>query len=120
MAKQGPNGTLTLPAFNEIGYHRLELNDVMTTIAVAPPRAYTLDDVAQSRKLWGLTLQLYALRQQGDGGIGDFAALANFAGSAAAHGADAPNRRRCRNRAADGTRNRLRCEPWPRPFCLGR
>ena len=89
MAKQGPNGTLTLPAFNEIGYHRLELNDVMTTIAVAPPRAYTLDDVAQSRKLWGLTLQLYALRQQGDGGIGDFAALANFAGSAAAHGADA-------------------------------
>lgn len=89
MAMQGPNGALSLPVLNEPGYHRLELNDGITTIAVAPRRAYTLDDIAQGQKLWGLSLQLYALRQQGDGGIGDFSALAKFAVSAAAHGADA-------------------------------
>jgi 4-alpha-glucanotransferase len=58
-------------------------------LAVAPPRAFTLADAAQGAKIWGLAVQLYALRRDGDGGIGDFAALAGFAREAAAHGADA-------------------------------
>ncbi len=62
---------------------------VTTTIAAAPDRAYTLEDAAGGRKLWGLTLQLYALRRKHDGGIGDFAALEDFARRAARAGADA-------------------------------
>ncbi len=85
----GHNGRAELPALHETGYHRLEFNNASTIVAVAPPRAYTLEDAAQGRKLWGLAVQLYALRQEGDGGIGDFAALASFAKAAATHGADA-------------------------------
>jgi 4-alpha-glucanotransferase len=88
-AELGHNGRAELPGLHETGYHRLEFNDASTVIAVAPPRAYTLEDAAGGRKLWGLAVQLYALRQDGDGGIGDFAALASFAKAAATHGADA-------------------------------
>jgi 4-alpha-glucanotransferase len=89
MAAHGPDGSLTLPALSEPGYHQLEFNNTLITIAAAPPRAYTLADAASGTKLWGLAVQLYALRRPGDGGIGDFAALASLASSAAAHGADA-------------------------------
>ncbi len=89
IAEQGHDGRTQLPALNETGYHRVEFNNALTTIAVAPPRGYTLEDVADGKKLWGLAAQLYALRQPGDGGIGDFAALASFARAAASHGADA-------------------------------
>ncbi len=88
MARHGKNG-IYLPAIPEPGYHRAEINGSVTTIAVAPPRAYTLDDAAGSTKLWGLTVQLYALRRKNSGGIGDFAALAEFIRNAAPHGADA-------------------------------
>jgi 4-alpha-glucanotransferase len=88
-AELGHHGRAELPGLHETGYHRLEFNNASTVIAVAPPRAYTLEDAAQGRKLWGLAVQLYALRQEGDGGIGDFAALASFAKAAATHGADA-------------------------------
>ncbi len=83
-----PRGVL-LPAVHVPGYHRLEFGDAASTIAVAPPRAYTLADAGQGRKLWGLAVQLYALRRAGDGGIGDFAALADFVTRAAGRGADA-------------------------------
>jgi 4-alpha-glucanotransferase len=85
----GDDGRPQLPALHETGYHRLEFNNGLTTVAVAPARAFTLEDAAQGAKLWGLAVQLYALRQPGDGGIGDFAALASFAKAAATHGADA-------------------------------
>ncbi|MDE8347101.1 MAG: 4-alpha-glucanotransferase, partial [Acidocella sp.] len=65
-----------LPAIEAPGYHRLEIGDQCTTIAVAPHRALSIADVAGGEKLWGLTVQLYALRRAHDGGIGDFAALA--------------------------------------------
>ena len=85
---------IALPAIDEPGYHHLELENLSTAIAVAPHRAYTIEDAAgehknRSRKLWGLTVQLYALRRRNDGGIGDFAALADFARRAARQGADA-------------------------------
>jgi 4-alpha-glucanotransferase len=83
------DGRLLLPGLDETGYHRLAFGGMVTTLAVAPARGYTLADAAQGKKLWGLALQLYALRQPGDGGIGDFAALASFARAAASHGADA-------------------------------
>ena len=78
-----------LPAVDEIGYHRLEAGNLEIILAVAPPRAYSIDDAASGTKLWGLAVQLYSLRQDSDGGIGDYAGLARFARAAAAHGADA-------------------------------
>jgi 4-alpha-glucanotransferase len=82
-------GQIHLPAIAEPGYHRLELGDAPITIATAPPCAYTLEDAGGGAKMFGLAVQLYALRRAGDGGIGDFAALAEFVRAAAAHGADA-------------------------------
>jgi 4-alpha-glucanotransferase len=79
----------TLPAIDEIGYHRLESGNREIVLAVAPSRAYTIGDAASGAKLWGLAVQLYALRRDGDSGIGDFVSLAKFARAAAARGADA-------------------------------
>jgi 4-alpha-glucanotransferase len=82
------DGTTLSPVMTP-GYHKLEIAGSETTLAVAPSRAYTLEDAAKGEKLWGLAVQLYALRRNGDGGIGDFAALQEFVKAAASHGADA-------------------------------
>ncbi|MBU6449339.1 MAG: 4-alpha-glucanotransferase [Rhodospirillales bacterium] len=73
----------------EPGYHRLEFGGTEITLALAPRRAYTLQDAGAGKKLWGLAVQLYALRRKHDGGIGDFQALAEFTKEAAALGAAA-------------------------------
>ncbi|HEY1856432.1 4-alpha-glucanotransferase [Acidocella sp.] len=88
IAEAQPNG-IALPPVQKPGYHGLELGRTRITLAVAPPRSYTLEDAAQGAKLWGLTVQLYALRREHDGGIGDFSALADFCTQAARRGADA-------------------------------
>ena len=88
MAEAQPAG-VALPPVQQPGYHQLELGAATIILAVAPPRAYTLEDAAQGAKLWGLTVQLYALRRAHDGGIGDFSALAEFCSQAARRGADA-------------------------------
>ena len=90
---------LDLPAMPTFGYHRLQVDDRQATIAVAPPRAFTVTDalaacardpdVMERERLWGLAAQLYSLRSAGDGGIGHFGALATLARSAASHGASA-------------------------------
>lgn len=67
-----------------IGYHRLEHRGGEIELIVAPPRGAALD---AGERLWGTAVQLYSLR--GDGAIGDFAALSDFAGEAARAGADA-------------------------------
>ncbi len=82
-------GRCVLPAILEPGYHQVSLDDKSLTVAVAPPRCYTVRDAEPDRDLWGLAVQLYALRRDGDGGIGDFAGLAEFARAAARHGASA-------------------------------
>ncbi len=89
MAEADASGGVRLPPIGEAGYHALELNGAVTTIAVAPLRAYTLADAGGGRKLWGLALQLYSLRRKGDGGIGDFKALQSFVQQAARLGGDA-------------------------------
>jgi 4-alpha-glucanotransferase len=88
MALHAESGVL-IPAIHTPGYHQLHFNNTLITIAAAPPRAFTLDDAGHGAKLWGLAVQLYALRRPGDGGIGDFDALKDFVTHAAAHGADA-------------------------------
>ena len=83
------NGRARLPGIERPGYHRVRIGDRETVLAVAPERCFGIADAAPGRKLWGLAAQLYALRRSGDGGIGDFTALAEFARSAARHGAAA-------------------------------
>jgi 4-alpha-glucanotransferase len=77
-------GTDTL-RLDTAGYHRVEVDGREIVVAVAPA---TCQPVPHGRP-WGLTLQLYALRRPGDGGIGDFTALAAFARAVAHRGADA-------------------------------
>jgi 4-alpha-glucanotransferase len=79
----------TIPPILEIGYHRLTLGDEQTIIAVAPRACFTPGEAVSAAKSWGLAVQLYALRRNGDGGIGDFLALAELAAPAAALGAQA-------------------------------
>ncbi len=94
VARDGGAGVM-LPA--EFGYYRLEIDGRETSVAVAPPRCFGIADAFAAPGLerghaprgWGLAQQLYALRRPGDGGVGDFAALAEFVQEAAAHGASA-------------------------------
>lgn len=78
-----------IPAILEPGYHKLLLGDSETRVAVAPSCGFTVRDAVPGGRSWGLAVQLYSLRRDGDGGIGDFTALARFARAAAGHGAAA-------------------------------
>ncbi len=71
------------------GYHRLTAGGNEVTLAIAPPRCWTVEDAAPGRRPWGLSAQLYSLRRPGDGGIGDFGGLTQFVQSAARRGASA-------------------------------
>ena len=82
-------GSVALGAVDEPGYHRLTIDGRETTIAVAPPRCVTFSGIAPDKKMWGLSVQLYGLRREGDFGIGDAGALEAFAAAAAREGADA-------------------------------
>ena len=55
-------GGLNTPAIDHPGYHRLRFSDKEITLAVAPPRCVTLDDIARGVKLFGVAVQLYSLR----------------------------------------------------------
>jgi 4-alpha-glucanotransferase len=83
------NGPTIAPAIDEPGYHRLRVGQKDIALAVAPPHCVTIEDIAPGEKTWGLAVQLYSLRRDGDGGIGDTRALSDLAVSAARHGADA-------------------------------
>jgi 4-alpha-glucanotransferase len=82
-------GRLRVPAVDEIGYHRLQLDDREIVLAVAPAQCRTIDDVVPDARLWGVAAQVYGLRSAGDGGIGDAAGIAALAEATAARGADA-------------------------------
>jgi 4-alpha-glucanotransferase len=81
------DGASVLPAIDVPGYHRLTLGAQETVLAVAPRRCLTVADASPGTRLWLLAVQLYALRRPGDAGLGDFGALQDLIGPAAAHGA---------------------------------
>ncbi len=87
--RQSRGGKWMLPPIATPGYYRIELGERSVEVAVAPARCLTVEDVAPNARMWGLAAQLYGLRRPDDGGIGDTAALAMLAQSAARHGADA-------------------------------
>ena len=76
-----------LPAVGTPGYYRLECGSAATSVAVAPAQCFRVADAAPGRRPWGLAVQLYSLRREGDAGLGDFRALAEFVRSAGAAGA---------------------------------
>ncbi|KAA0012728.1 4-alpha-glucanotransferase [Billgrantia pellis] len=80
-----------LPPVGVAGYHRLRIADAELTVAVAPARCFTPADAGHDERprLWGLAVQLYALRRPGDGGIGDTLALERLVRHAAGAGAAA-------------------------------
>jgi 4-alpha-glucanotransferase len=82
-------GATQLPAIDQPGYHHLAVDGRDVTVAVAPKRCVTFADIAPSERLYGIALQLYALRRAGDDGFGDTGALAEFVTEAAQEGADA-------------------------------
>jgi len=93
-----PKGASALLApLTEPGYHTLTVNEHQLTLAVAPPRCHSVADAwlathggrASVPALWGVAAQLYGLRRAGDGGIGDYTALATLASHSARHGAQA-------------------------------
>ncbi|QYD72353.1 4-alpha-glucanotransferase [Paraburkholderia edwinii] len=96
-----PKGEAALLApIDEAGYHTLVINDHRMTLAVAPARCYTVDDAWRTLHaddadkkttppLWGIAAQIYGLRRIGDGGIGDYTALATLAIESAKRGAHA-------------------------------
>ncbi|MGV7246676.1 4-alpha-glucanotransferase, partial [Caballeronia sp. M23-90] len=82
-----PRGeTALLSPISEPGYHALMINEQRTTLAVAPARCYTVDDAwraieSNAKKappMWGIATQVYGLRRTGDGGVGDYTALATL------------------------------------------
>jgi 4-alpha-glucanotransferase len=81
--------TSVLPAIDRSGYHTLRFGGHEVTLAVAPSRCFTVDDIAPGERLWGVAVQIYSLRRPGDLGIGDTTAVAMLAKSAAEYGADA-------------------------------
>ncbi len=81
------DGRAVLPAVETPGYHRLTLGDQETLLAVAPRRCFSIADATPELRPWVLAVQLYALRRLGDAGLGDFGALQDLIGPAAAHGA---------------------------------
>lgn len=80
-----------LPAVTQVGYHTLAIDGQHVTIAVAPKTAYTMAMATgiEVPRSWGLTLQLYYLRRDGDGGFGDTQALEAFARAAGERGVEA-------------------------------
>ncbi|MGL5973600.1 MAG: 4-alpha-glucanotransferase, partial [Aeromonas sobria] len=85
---------VTLEMAPELGYHQLVLleegNDeplATMRLIVAPQACYKQAPIADGRKVWGPSVQLYCLRSRHNWGIGDFSDLGQLVEKAAAWGA---------------------------------
>jgi len=83
-----------LPISLPPGIHKLKLEATdktrtAMTLIVTPATAYLPPVLAKGGRLWGYATQLYALRRQGNWGVGDFTDLAELTAGAAGDGAAA-------------------------------
>ena len=73
------------------GYYNLQMKYrggiAKAVLAVVPDKCYTTDAI-ESGKLWGYSLQLYALKSKHNWGVGDFGDLKTFVDMCAKSGAD--------------------------------
>lgn len=77
-----------LAPLKELGWHKLHRGAEEIDLAVCPPSAPTVLD-RLGRRAWGVSAQLYALRDGTPRPFGDFGALASLIKAAADEGADA-------------------------------
>ena len=76
---------LPLPADLPLGYHRLEVDLEFAgrescPLIVAPDKCHEPRGARRrARRIWGVAVQLYALRSENNWGIGDFSDLAEAA-----------------------------------------
>jgi 4-alpha-glucanotransferase len=83
---------LPLPGDLPTGYHRLEVDlefagTESCPLIVAPDKCYEPSELGKGARLFGVAVQLYALRSENNWGIGDFSDLAELLRLAAAAGA---------------------------------
>jgi 4-alpha-glucanotransferase len=83
---------LPLPADLPPGYHRLQIDlehagRESCALIVAPQKCFEPSELARGDRLWGVAVQLYALRSDNNWGIGDFSDLAELLRLAAGAGA---------------------------------
>ena len=85
------DGEAQLPGLIPVGYQEVSIAGRYFTLAVAPLHCHSVASAVDSDtpRAWGLSVQLYALRRPGDGGIGDTQALEELARVAGERGAEA-------------------------------
>lgn len=83
------DGDGNLPPLSDCGYQQLRIAEQQITLAVSPGICHGVRQLTGRARSWGLTAQLYALRREHDGGLGDTLALETLVRQAAAKGADA-------------------------------
>jgi len=84
--------SLSLPVSLPWGYHPLDLSlpgaePAHTMVIVAPWRCYLPPSLEAGGRVWGPSVQVYALRGRDDWGMGDFADLRHLAAESAREGA---------------------------------
>lgn len=86
------NHELALPQALPLGYHQLTIQwrnmHWPCRVIIAPARCFQSSDLLQGKKLWGVTVQLYALRSANNWGVGDFSDLRQTIGAIAEKGGD--------------------------------
>lgn len=75
------------------GYHTLSLLQgrkvtARSRLIIAPKSCYIPDSIANGKKIWGLSVQLYCVKSQNNWGIGDFTDLTYLVQKSAQQGAD--------------------------------
>ena len=96
-AHRTDQGLIQLQPIARAGYHMLFLGESQITLAIAPPRCPSVSEITGTAnpRLWGVSAQIYSLRQNRDQsalhtpGFGNFSALATLATAAARQGASA-------------------------------
>jgi 4-alpha-glucanotransferase len=81
---------LELGADLSLGYHRLSLGSETSfmQLIVVPDRCWLPEGIAQGRRYWGVSAQLYLLRSSDNWGIGDFTDLRHLIEIVGPAGAD--------------------------------
>lgn len=84
-----------VPSGLPCGYHTFSceirdgehsLHSIEMSLIVAPQRCYAPPALQEGRRLWGVSVQLYALRSRHNWGIGDFSDLRDLIGMIGRHG----------------------------------
>jgi 4-alpha-glucanotransferase len=83
---------LALPADLPPGYHRLEIDlenagRESCALIVAPDKCFEPEELARGARIWGVAVQVYALRSDNNWGLGDFTDLKELLRLAAQAGA---------------------------------